>query len=374
MSRNRKKGKAKQAIGLLFMLLSLTSCGRLKSNHAIEVGIREILPDAVILNVETGTRSTGRKFKRFTVDNKGIIFTFEDHQVHGAILTWTNSENNYCSKLFEYFAQEIGEILQKYHIEMDGRLSGSAINLTNRISDMAGLDASADALEEIYCLVEDYVPKETLDWFSFEVKLWTLYGERELIIIEEQGDWDYSYYRQLLHLNFKNAVDMGLVKDVELSEEMLASIPQKYIRALCINGEPYQSDRYEIRFLYNLEDKRYYAPVGFGIDIEYNGGVEDHLQREIIKAYYPDSGYAISMKEQTTTYQLGNDHYLIERQRDSLTFYKNGRKLQIENYLELSGTHTGAAYFFWISVDDFASIMGMSVEKVEDNGVYLRMK
>ena len=125
---------------------------------------------------------------------------------------------------------------------------------------------------------------------------------------------------------------------------------------------------------FNLEDKRYYAPVGFGIDIEYNGGVEDHLQREIIKAYYPDSGYAISMKEQTTTYQLGNDHYLIERQRDSLTFYKNGRKLQIENYLELSSTHTGAAYFFWISVDDFASIMGMSVEKVEDDGVYLRMK
>ena len=34
------------------MLLSLTSCGRLKSNHAIEAGIREILPDAVILNVE----------------------------------------------------------------------------------------------------------------------------------------------------------------------------------------------------------------------------------------------------------------------------------------------------------------------------------
>ena len=50
------------------------------------------------------------------------------------------------------------------------------------------------------------------------------------------------------------------------------------------------------------------------------------------------------------------------------------QKLQIENYLELSSMHTGVAYFFWISVDDFASIMGMSVEKVEDDGVYLRMK
>ena len=133
---SKKKGKAKQAIGLLFMLLSLTSCGRLKSNHAIEAGIREILPDAVILNVETGTRSKGHKFKRFTVNNRGVIFTFEDHQVHGAILTWTNSENNYCSKLFEYFAQEIGEILKKYHIKIDGRLSGSSVYLTNVGGDL----------------------------------------------------------------------------------------------------------------------------------------------------------------------------------------------------------------------------------------------
>lgn len=375
MSRNRKKGKAKRAIGLLFMLLSLTSCGRLKSNYAIEAGIREILPDAVILNVETGTRSKGHKFKRFTVDNKGIIFIFENYQATDTMFggTVAFTEANYAEKLFEYFAQEIEEILKKHHIEMDDRISGSAINLTNRITDMAGLDASASALEEIYRLVEDYIPKETLDWFPFDIKFWTLYGERELILIEKQGDWDYSYYRQLLYLNFKNAVDMGLVKDVELSEEMLASIPQKYIRALYINGEPYQSDRYEIRFLYNLEDKRYYALVGFGIDIEYNGGVEDHLQREIIKYYYPDSGYSISMKDQTTSYQIGNDHYLIERQRDSLTFYKNGRKLSIKNYTELSSTNTGATYFFWISVDDFASIMGMSVEKVGEDGVYLRM-
>ena len=376
MSRNRKKGKAKRAIGLLFMLLSLTSCGRLKSNYAIEAGIREILPDAVILNVETGTRSKGHKFKRFTVDNKGIIFIFENYQATDTMFggTVAFTEANYAEKLFESFAQEIEEILKKHHIEMDDRISGSAINLTNRITDMAGLDASASALEEIYRLVEDYIPKETLDWFPFEIKFWTLYGERELIVIEKQGDWDYSYYRQLLHLNFKNAVDMGLVKDdVELSEEMLASIPQKYIRTLYINGELYQSDRYEIRFLYNLEDKRYYALVGFGIDIEYNGGVEDHLQREIIKSYYPDSGYSISMKEQTTSYQIGNDHYLIERQRDSLTFYKNGRKLSIKNYTELSSTNTGATYFFWISVDDFASIMGMSVEKVGEDGVYLRI-
>ena len=84
MSRNRKKGKAKQAIGLLFMLLSLTSCGRLKSNYAIEAGIREILPDAVILNVETGTRAKGRKFKRLRLITRvsylGIVLKKMDGQ------------------------------------------------------------------------------------------------------------------------------------------------------------------------------------------------------------------------------------------------------------------------------------------------------
>ncbi len=64
MSRNRKKGKAKQAIGLLHELLTM---GKLKSDHAVKVGIRQILPDAQILHVETGTRAKGRKIKRFTV-------------------------------------------------------------------------------------------------------------------------------------------------------------------------------------------------------------------------------------------------------------------------------------------------------------------
>ena len=111
----------------------------------------------MIPNVETGTRSKGRKFKRFTVDNKGIIFTFENYQAGSTMFsgTFAFTEANYAEKLFESFAQEIEAILKKHHIEMDDRISGSAINLRNRITDMAGLDASASALEEMYRLVEE---------------------------------------------------------------------------------------------------------------------------------------------------------------------------------------------------------------------------
>ena len=238
---------------------------------------------------------------------------------------------------------------------------------------MEDLDAGVDALGELYALLEDYIPRKKLRWLSCELALWTRYGERQRDAIKRRGDWDASWTRRRLYLNFKAAADMGLTKNVALCQARLDAIPQKFIRALYINGEPYVSSRYEIRFLYSLEDGRYYAPVGFGIKISYNGGVEDHLQREIIKAYYPDARYKISMEDQTTAYQIGPDRFQVQRGRNSLTFWKNGQKLPIRYYRERSGTHTGAEYFYWVTVEDFAMLMGMSVDRVEPEGVYLRL-
>ena len=156
-----------------------------------------------------------------------------------------------------------------------------------------------------------------------------------------------------------------------MPQELLDAIPQKYIRDLYINGEQHQSDKYEICFLYNIKDGMYYTPVGFGIELDYNGGVEDYLQREIIEFYYPDSDYTISMKDQTSSYRIGNDHYLIERQEDGLVFLKNGSELSIAHEKEISDTHPGAVYYYWVSTDSFALLLGMSVDKVDESGVYL---
>ena len=372
MNGNRKRSCVKWAICLALILFSLTGCGRLQSRFEVESLIRKALPDGVILKVETGMRSKNYKFKKYFIENKGVLFTYENYQGGNFFFagTSTYSENDYCKKLFEYFEQEIGEITEKYQIKAEA--SGSAITLYNEAADMEGVGRGAKALQEIYLLLEDYIPQAELYWFPFSIKLWTDYGERQLISIHKQGDWDYDYYRQLLYLNFKSDVDLGRVSSVKLSQEWLDSIPQKYIQSLYINGEAYQSETYETQFIYNLEDGKYYARVGFGIEIDYNGGVEDYLQREIIEAYYPDAGYSISMKEHTSTYQIGQDRYLIKRLKDDLVFFKNGRELPVKSFLEVSGTHTGAAYYFWISVDDFASILGMSLEKVDENGVYLR--
>ncbi|MCI8527143.1 MAG: hypothetical protein HFF17_14825 [Oscillospiraceae bacterium] len=360
---------------ILFFLLSniLTACGRLPSTYEVKSEIRQALPEAVVLDVESGRRSgTDYKYKKYTIDNKGIVFTYENYQGQNSMfgLKTAFAENNYCEKLFEHFQEDIDKIVEKYHVEL--KVRDSYVWITNSISHMNDIDHGIDAMEEIWGLIEDYIPETTAYWFEFSIYLDTAnFGKSQNILIEKKDDWDASYYRQLLYMNLKDAAEQGMATKVEMPQELLDAIPQKYIRNLYINGEPYHSDRYEIRFLYNIKDGRYYTPVGFGIELDYNGGVEDYLQREIIEFYYPEAEYTISTKEQISTYNIGNDHYRIKRKKDGLVFLKNGKELPIVHETEISDTHPGADYYYWVSVDDFALLLGMSVDKVDDSGVYL---
>lgn len=350
----------------------LATAARLMTRREVEAGLNQVLPGAAVLKVKTGTRSKGYKFKNYTVSYRDIVFTFKNYQEGNFFFAGKSAgySHNYCEKLFQRFSREIGEIAERYQVTVEGKYS---IGVTNRVAAMEEIGAGARALEELYQLMKGYIPRTELRWFPFELKLYTLYGKLECICVKKQGDWNYSHTRQLLYLNFKAAVDMGLVKDVALSQELLDAIPQKYIQALYINGEPYVSNDYDIRFIYSLENRRYYAPVGFGIKISCNGGVEDYLQREIIKAFYPNAQYTISMKDQTTSYQIGADRFQVRRGRNSLTVWKNGRKLPVKYFHKISDTHTGAEYYYWVSLEDFAMLMGMSVDKVERDGVYLRL-
>ena len=312
------------------------------------------------------------RFKRYTIDNKGLVFTYENYQGLDTIfgITAAFSKNNYCEALFGLFQEDIDKIAEKYQVEVE--VNDSYVWVINDISHMKEIDNGINAVQEIYTLIEDYIPETELYWFDFSIYLNTKnFGKAQNILIKKQGDWDAPYFQQLLYMNLKAAAEQGLVTKVEMPQELLDTIPQKCIRDLYINGEPYQSDKYEICFLYNIKDGMYYTPVGFGIELDYNGGVEDYLQREIIEFYYPDSGYTISMKDQTSSYRIGNDHYLIERQEDGLVFLKNGSELSIAHEKEISDTHPGAVYYYWVSTDSFALLLGMSVDKVDESGVYL---
>lgn len=371
------RGLFRKIAGIAFLLFLLpgilTGCGRLQHTREVKTGIRQALPDAAVLEVESGTRPDKTyRFKRYTIDNKGIVFTYENYQGRDTIfgITTAFSKNNYCEALFAFFQEDIDKIAEKYQVEIEVR--GSYVWITNDISHMRDIDNGVDAVQEIYTLIEDYLPETELVWFDFSIYLNTAnFGKAQMILIEKQGDWDAPYFRQLLYMNLKAAAEQGLVTGVEMPQELLDAIPQKYIRNLYINGEPYQSDKYEICFLYNIRDGMYYTPVGFGIELEYNGGVEDYLQREIIQSYYPDADYTISMKDETSSYKIGNDQYFVKRREDGLVFLKNGAELPIAQEREISDTHPGAVYYNWVRTDSFALLLGMSVEKVDESGVYL---
>ena len=58
----------------------LATAAKLKTRREVEAGLREALPGASVLSVETGARSKGYKFKIFTIAYRDIQFTCESYQ------------------------------------------------------------------------------------------------------------------------------------------------------------------------------------------------------------------------------------------------------------------------------------------------------
>ncbi|MBS6860455.1 MAG: hypothetical protein DBX51_02580 [Clostridiales bacterium] len=64
----------------------------------------------------------------------------------------------------------------------------------------------------------------------------------------------------------------------------------------------------------------------------------------------------------------------VERGEDGLSFFCSGEELPIEANSEIDRQHAGASYYYWISLDDFALLMGMRVERVTDQAVFLAVE
>lgn len=129
-----------------------------------------------------------------------------------------------------------------------------------------------------------------------------------------------------------------------------------------------------------MKSEQYYTIVCFGVNIEYNGGVQDYLQREILEYLYPDCNYTI--KGNVTTYDIGWPGVKVKKNRETydLTFKLGLVELDIEDkahdFLDYMGVSSGATYFRYIPVDDFASLMKLEVENIdtENGAVYLKSR
>lgn len=372
--------------GLRFMMLTiiltcltwaLFGCdGKPRSEAQVEEGIKRILPSAVITSVQNRQNGEKPEICLYNMEVNGVQFVYMEYPdsdpLFGSVVTYLPS-NDYCEKLFHAFSNQIKNIAQKYGVEIEAK--ESEMTLTNQLKSMDEIGNGLMALQETYRLLEEYIPTQNLSWFYFNIQLKTVCGQYKDLTTEIRNstDWNFDYEKELLYFDFKDCVSQGLVENVALSTDLLQAIPTKTLNSLHINGEQYVSDKYETQFIYNLADKKYYTIVCFGTDIVYNGGVNDYLQKEIIEKYYPKANYTVDDSTRTSAYRIGTDKYRVREKRDGLIFQKNGKILDIKSFQKISDTNTGATYYYWIEVHDFAAIMGMTVDEVDDTGVYLSL-
>lgn len=353
----------------LLSLLTLCSCGRLKEPSEVVSHVSNILPEAVLRNQAETVDEEGYKTREYTFEINEITFEVDNYQYEESLFGTTAAgvTNNYANALYERYKTQIESIAAKYGVEIS---CGYGFQIEYKLPSFADSVCGINALQELYSLIEEYIPKTNPEWFDFSLELMTYTDEKNFYtILTNRADTDFEYEEKLLKLDVAHALRQGKITSFSYTEEELSDIPIKELNLLYINGKQVVSERYPISFIYNVKDGKYYTTVCYGTKLDYNGGVEDYLQREIIQVYYPDSQYKIS--DESTTYKIGKVHYRIDKKEDGLFFYRQGRKLDIAVYEEIDGMSPGATYYYWMDIDSFASLMGMQVEGVTRDAVYL---
>lgn len=353
----------------LLFLLALCSCGRLKEPLEIESHISNILPGAVLVDQSETVDEEGYKTRKYILRKNEIIFEVSNYQYRESLFGTTAAgvTNNYAKALYEHYKTKIESIAAKYEVEIS---CGYGFQVKYSLPSFADLECGINALQELYNLLEEYIPNAEPDWFDFSLELTTYTEEKSFYtILTNRADTDFDYEEKLLQLDVAHALRQGKITSFSYTEEELSDIPIRELDLLYINGKQVVSERYPISFTYHVKDGKYYTTVCYGTKLDYNGGVEDYLQREIIQTYYPDSQYKIS--DESTTYKIGKVHYRIDKKEDGLVFYRQGRKLDITYYEKIDGRSPGATYYYWVDVDTFASLMGMQVENITNDAVYL---
>ena len=137
MARKKKQGGITLA-DVAKGVFMLATAAKLKTRREVETGLREALPGASVLSVESGTRSKGYKFKIFTIAYRDIQFTYESYQSGNFFFAGKSAMSNddYCKQLFRHFSQEIGEIGEKYGVKIDELCGISICNEYGRTATM----------------------------------------------------------------------------------------------------------------------------------------------------------------------------------------------------------------------------------------------
>ena len=188
-----------------------------------------------------------------------------------------------------------------------------------------------------------------------------------------------------IQYSYKKQVKGGYIKDdtVDITNIKPARINKLYVDDVLFKNfnEVYDRSNDILNIVYYAQEDKYDIEVGFGIleeeklkgtsireewEDEYT---DDYFQRNILMLCYPDCKYTI--KGKTTTYKIGEDSFKIIRKtlpggRDvkEFKFYKNGKEIEINQFEKIEEHHC-KYYTQFISIEDFAKIMKLEVEKYD---------
>jgi hypothetical protein len=363
-----------------------------------------------------------KEAKVYTFRNNDFEFEFCDYIGRDDLgFSFQGAWTNYYQKLMAYKKVKIEEIISDCGIELltkeeysnnetqkermfygvyilpelngERYCSNISFDFTFYVENYEQLKLCTQFISDIYNEIKEYMPQENseLNKGSFRIKFKTAQPYHDdanniLSINEPLTRKNINIEKFELWTKYKYA---ALVKEGKWNDNKIKTENVKYaiLENLVIDGETITSNKYDTVFYYNIEDDQYYAVVCFGSKFDYNGGVEDYLQREIIQRYYPDCNYKIDNDKKRTTYKIGENKYEVKYKMDksieglkeetenkTLVFYKDGKDMQIESFYENTGICAGATYYRFISIEDYAKIMKMEVSAIDQDTktVYLK--
>ena len=402
---------------ILSLCLSLSACvfdNSITPEQTLKDEVLSLFSNVKFEKVEEepGTEK-GELTKTYHFKTNEISFVVENYLLEDEF--WGNLENSYATSYYQEVYKlkqtEFEQIAAQHNVELYEYDYGDSEEMRKELKAQPGvllmysfgdmydenvdfdfyvdeyqqLDTVKKFLEDYHDLFEDYLPKKMSTYLNAKLIIEIscnqdfkadtsyrpsrIYGDTDIQLnkdanvddrIENLNEWT-----NYLYIDY---VRQGLIKDnsVTVPENFHPSVIDK----LYINQSEFTSEKYPIKFYYNIEDDTYYTTVCFGCKFSYNGGVEDYLQREIINKYNLDTKYTIKNLMHKTTYQLHEDKFEVywvnwDKENEDLKFSKNGKVLDIKTYEDLGPHHSGASYNRLISIDDFAMLCGLAIDEID---------
>ena len=422
-------------ISVVFLCIIILStffagCAKLKEEDYVIQKIEEFYPNTEFVKVVPGETSEGYASKTYTFKNDDFEFTFYDYlESSSGGFSSNNSTCDYYLKLFEFKKDEIDKFIKDSNVpsiclidtadnkkgnDEDVDIFAYAnefrceFNIPNSlwyrdffefnfyINDYSQIDKCMTFLSGLFEIIEEYIPEKSNERFCdriyIEFKTSQAYSTSENTSHETDNIiYSFNSYFSKNEMNLKSIKTWtkyeyaNLVKKQKITDNKIDinKVKYKVIDKLVINDKEFFSDKYATNFIYNVEDDKYYVRVSFGTEFEHSGGYSDYLQKEIIEEYYPKSNYKINADNNYSEYKIGKNKYKIKwsttssiDEEDDMIFYKNGKDMNIQTYRYIGMSSSGADYIRFISIDDFAKILEMEIEDINQysKAVYLKTK